>query len=184
VFLAVRTETPVCAANTGIYADFCLVGGTPWHASAAFREILLISCRPSSGLRARGPRPLSNPPQDGHRARLFEPGCRVNLQALSSGWGSQCAARRLITSRIVFRVLRAPVLNQVLLHITPRSDRCPDLGQSGRSQELSHRCDSRSIWEFLRMAGTRQATLARNGLPRSTYIKDNIGDIKAPTLIL
>jgi pimeloyl-ACP methyl ester carboxylesterase len=39
-------------------------------------------------------------------------------------------------------------------------------------------------WEFLRMAGARQATFVHYGLPRNTYIKDHIEDIKAPTLIL
>jgi pimeloyl-ACP methyl ester carboxylesterase len=85
---------------------------------------------------------------------------------------------------LVFRVLRAPVLNQVLLHITPRPVVVQTLNSLAVRKSFLTDAMVDQFWEFLRMAGTRQATFARNGLPRNTYIKDHIGDIKAPTLIL
>lgn len=85
---------------------------------------------------------------------------------------------------LVFRVLRAPVLNQVLLHITPRSYVAQTLNEAIVRKSIITPAMIDQYWEFARMAGTRQATSVRYGVPRDTYIKDHIGDIKAPTLIL
>lgn len=85
---------------------------------------------------------------------------------------------------LVFRVLRAPGLNQVLLHITPRPMVAKILGGDiVRKSILTDAMIDRS-WEFARMTGTRQAWFVHAGLPRGTYVADHIGDIKAPTLIL
>ena len=85
---------------------------------------------------------------------------------------------------LVFRVLRAPVLNQVFLHITPRALVAQTL--SGVIVRKSILTDAMidQYWELARMTGTRKATLVRYGPPRESYIKDHIGDIKVPTLIL
>ncbi len=81
-------------------------------------------------------------------------------------------------------MLRAPVLNQVLLHITPRSLVAQTLnGVIARKGTISDAIIDQT-WDFARMAGTRKATFARYGLPRNTYIKDHIGEVKVPTLIL
>jgi len=84
----------------------------------------------------------------------------------------------------VFRALRAPVLNQVLLHITPR----PMVAQTLNDVIVRKSAVTDEIidqtWDFARMTGTRQVAFVRHGLPRNTYIKDHIGEVKAPTLIL
>jgi pimeloyl-ACP methyl ester carboxylesterase len=85
---------------------------------------------------------------------------------------------------LIYRVLRAPVLDQVLLHITPRSQVAQALNSVVVRKSFLTDATVDQFWEFLRMEGTRQATFARSGLPRNSYIKDHIGDIKAPTLIL
>jgi pimeloyl-ACP methyl ester carboxylesterase len=41
-----------------------------------------------------------------------------------------------------------------------------------------------SYWDFARMKGTRQATLARFQLPWDTYVQDHTRAITVPTLIL
>jgi pimeloyl-ACP methyl ester carboxylesterase len=85
---------------------------------------------------------------------------------------------------LVSQIFRAPVLNQVMFHITPRPLVAQTLNSVVIRKDFLTDAVIDQFWEFLRMAGTRQATFARNGLPRNTYIKDHIGDIKAPTLIL
>jgi len=85
---------------------------------------------------------------------------------------------------LVFRVLRAPVLNQVLLHITPRSLVAQTLSSVIVRKSILADGTIDQYWEFARMTGTRQATFVRFGLPRDAYIKDHIGAIQAPTLIL
>jgi pimeloyl-ACP methyl ester carboxylesterase len=76
------------------------------------------------------------------------------------------------------------VLNQVLLHITPRSLVVQTLNDVIARKSILTDAMIDQYWDFARMAGTREATFARYGLPRNTYIKDHIGDVKAPTLIL
>jgi pimeloyl-ACP methyl ester carboxylesterase len=82
------------------------------------------------------------------------------------------------------RVLRAPVLNQVLLHITPRSLVAQTLNDVIVRKSATTDAIIDQTWDFARMAGTREVTFARYSLPRNTYIKDHIGEVKAPTLIL
>jgi pimeloyl-ACP methyl ester carboxylesterase len=84
----------------------------------------------------------------------------------------------------VFRALRAPVLNQLLLHITPRSMVAQTLNDLiVRKSKITNQIIDQT-WDFARMSGTRRVTLARYGLPRNSYIMDHIGQVKAPTLIL
>ena len=84
----------------------------------------------------------------------------------------------------IFRALRAPVLDQVLLHITPRPMVAQMLNEViVRKSKITDEIIDQT-WDFARMAGTRVVTFARYGLPGSTYIKDHIDGVKAPTLIL
>jgi pimeloyl-ACP methyl ester carboxylesterase len=82
-----------------------------------------------------------------------------------------------------FRLIRMPVINRVLLYITPRS-----LVADGLNGAVSHK-DIISdemvdrYWDFVRMKGTREATIARVNI-RDKRIKDRISSIKVPTLIL
>jgi pimeloyl-ACP methyl ester carboxylesterase len=85
---------------------------------------------------------------------------------------------------LVFKIARMPVLNKILLHITPRS-----LVKEGLNDAIVHKeiITDRMIdqyWEFARMEGSRAANGERFQLPFSNAVKEHIGDIKAPTLIL
>jgi pimeloyl-ACP methyl ester carboxylesterase len=85
---------------------------------------------------------------------------------------------------LAFRLARVPILNQILLHITPRSLVTEGLGDAIVHKEI---IDDRMIdayWDFARMAGTRQATMERFGLNWDNAVQQHIADIKAPTLIL
>jgi pimeloyl-ACP methyl ester carboxylesterase len=85
---------------------------------------------------------------------------------------------------LVFRIARTPVLNQIILHITPRS-----LAEEGLNDAVVHKeiINDRMIdtyWELARMTGSRAATGERFSLPFDETVKKHISDIKAPTLIL
>ena len=85
---------------------------------------------------------------------------------------------------LAFRLARTPFVNKLLLHITPRS-----LVVEGLNDAIVHKkiITNRMIdmyWDFARMAGTREATLIRFQMPWDSSVKDHIGEIKAPTLVL
>jgi pimeloyl-ACP methyl ester carboxylesterase len=85
---------------------------------------------------------------------------------------------------IGFRIARTPVLNQLMLHITPRRLFSEGLHDSFEHQNLITPAMVDQYWELNRMTGTREATMKRFQIPFDTYIKDHAGQIKAPTLIL
>ena len=85
---------------------------------------------------------------------------------------------------LAFRLGRIPVVNLLLLHITPRS-----IVKEGLNDAIVHKeiINDKMIdwyWDFARMEGTREATLARFNLPWDLYVKDHVSEIKTPTLIL
>ncbi len=85
---------------------------------------------------------------------------------------------------LVFKIARMPVLNKILLYITPRS-----LVKEGLNDAIVHKdiITDKMIdqyWEFARMEGSRAANGERFQLPFTNDVKQHIGDIKAPTLIL
>ncbi len=85
---------------------------------------------------------------------------------------------------IAFQIARMPVLNQLVLHITPRS-----LASEGLDKAIVHKevITDKMIdcyWDMARMEGTRQATLERFSSPWDTYVRDHVRAITAPTLIL
>ncbi|HEY5338962.1 MAG TPA: alpha/beta hydrolase, partial [Rhizomicrobium sp.] len=85
---------------------------------------------------------------------------------------------------LVFKIARMPVLNKILLYITPRS-----LVEEGLNDAIVHKniITDKMIdqyWEFARMDGSRAANGERFQLPFTNDVKAHIGDIKAPTLIL
>jgi pimeloyl-ACP methyl ester carboxylesterase len=85
---------------------------------------------------------------------------------------------------IGFRIGRIPVLNKLLLHLVPRA-----VFKEGLDDSIVHKgviTDAmvEQYWELNRMEGTPEATLARFNEPFSAYVKDHIGQIKTPTLIL
>jgi pimeloyl-ACP methyl ester carboxylesterase len=85
---------------------------------------------------------------------------------------------------LVFKIARIPVLNKILLHLTPRS-----LVEEGLDDAIVRKniITDKMIdqyWEFARMDGSRAANGARFMLPFTDDVKTHIHDIKAPTLIL
>lgn len=85
---------------------------------------------------------------------------------------------------LAFRLARMPVLNQIVLHITPRSLVKEGLNDAiVRKSVLTDAMIDR-YWDFARMEGTREATAERFQLPRVSFVRDHISAIKAPTLIL
>lgn len=85
---------------------------------------------------------------------------------------------------LAFKMARWPVVNEMLLHITPRSLVTDGLNDAIVHKEIITAAMIDSYWDFARMAGTRQATLERFNLDFRTDVADHIADIKAPTLIL
>jgi pimeloyl-ACP methyl ester carboxylesterase len=85
---------------------------------------------------------------------------------------------------LAFRLAGIPFLNRLLLHITPRSLVVEGLNDAIVRKKIITRRMVDMYWDFARMAGTREATLIRFRLPMDNAVKDHIGDIKAPTLIL
>lgn len=85
---------------------------------------------------------------------------------------------------LAFRIARTPVLNNMMLYITPRSIVTEGLNDAIIHKEIinDHMVDL--YWEFARMEGTRAATLKRFTLPMTNDVATDIGKIKAPTLIL
>jgi pimeloyl-ACP methyl ester carboxylesterase len=86
---------------------------------------------------------------------------------------------------IGFRIARTPVLNKLMVHLTPRSLFAEGLHDSFNHKNLVTPQMIDQYWELNRMQGTPEATIARFQLPfGDPYIKDHAGQIKAPTLIL
>ena len=85
---------------------------------------------------------------------------------------------------IGFRIARTPVLNKLMLHVTPRHLFKEGLDDSFAHQNLVTPDMVTQYWELNVMAGTRAANMKRFQLPFDTYVKDHAGEIKVPTLIL
>ncbi len=85
---------------------------------------------------------------------------------------------------LAFRLARMPVLNQLLLYVTPRSLVVEGLNDAIVRKAIITDAMIDQYWDFARMAGTRAATRDRFRLPEDSYIAEHIGVIKAPTLIL
>ena len=85
---------------------------------------------------------------------------------------------------LAFRIARTPVLNNMMLYITPRSIVTEGLNDAIIHKEIidDHMVDL--YWNFARMEGTRAATLKRFTLPVTNDVATDIAKIKAPTLIL
>lgn len=85
---------------------------------------------------------------------------------------------------LAFKLARIPVLNQILLYITPRK-----LVVEGLNDAIVHKdiITNRMIdqyWDFARMAGTRRATMLRFQSGWDLYVANHIKQVKASTLIL
>jgi pimeloyl-ACP methyl ester carboxylesterase len=85
---------------------------------------------------------------------------------------------------LAFRIARIPVLNKILLFVTPRSIVAEGLNDAIVRKSIITDAMIDQYWDFARMAGTRAATEARFQEPFDTSIADHVLAIKAPTLIL
>lgn len=85
---------------------------------------------------------------------------------------------------IGFQIARTPVINKLMLHITPRQLFSEGLNDSFEHKKLITPEMVTEYWELNRMEGTREATMERFQEPFDTYVRDHAAQIKAPTLIL
>jgi pimeloyl-ACP methyl ester carboxylesterase len=82
------------------------------------------------------------------------------------------------------RIARIPVLQYVLLYVTPRSLFEEGLKKAIVDDALVTPEMVDRYWELTRRAGTRRATLKRYQQPEDTFIADNVAKITTPTLII
>jgi len=85
---------------------------------------------------------------------------------------------------IGFRIARMPVVNNLLLWITPRSFFVEGLGKAIEKKEILTDAMIDRYWELARMEGSRGANRARFALAWDSEIADHLGEIDVPTLIL
>jgi pimeloyl-ACP methyl ester carboxylesterase len=86
---------------------------------------------------------------------------------------------------LAFKLAGSPWARPILLHVTPRSLVSEGLNDAIVRKSIITDAMIDEYWDFARMEGTREATAERfsGGFDRD-YIKDHIGAIKVPTLIL
>jgi pimeloyl-ACP methyl ester carboxylesterase len=85
---------------------------------------------------------------------------------------------------LAFRIARTPIVNRLMLYITPRSIVSEGLNDAIVHKQIINDRMIDTYWDFARMQGTRAATLKRFALPWNFDVQRDIGKIKAPTLIL
>jgi pimeloyl-ACP methyl ester carboxylesterase len=85
---------------------------------------------------------------------------------------------------LAFRLARIPVVNQIMLHVTPRSIVTEGLNKALVHKEIINDAMIDWYWDFARMEGTRQATLMRFSGTEDTYVQDHTSALKMPVLIL
>lgn len=85
---------------------------------------------------------------------------------------------------LAFRLARIPVLNQILLHVTPRSFVTEGLDKAIVHKEIITDAMIDSYWDFARMEGTRRATMLRFAGAQDTYVRDHTARLTMPVLIL
>jgi pimeloyl-ACP methyl ester carboxylesterase len=85
---------------------------------------------------------------------------------------------------LAFKIARMPVVNRIMLSVTPRSLVVEGLGKAIVHKEVITDAMIDSYWDFARMDGTRAATLARFQQSEDTYVRDHTAALKMPVLIL
>jgi pimeloyl-ACP methyl ester carboxylesterase len=85
---------------------------------------------------------------------------------------------------LAFKLARTPVVDQIMLHVTPRSLVVEGLNKAIVHKEIITDAMIDSYWDFARMDGTRAATLARFQENQDTYVRDHTTALKMKVLIL
>ncbi len=85
---------------------------------------------------------------------------------------------------LAFRLARVPVLNALLLYVTPRAFVVEGLNDAIVRKAIIDDRMVDSYWDFARMQGTREATLRRFQSPEDDFVARNTARIAVPTLIL
>ena len=85
---------------------------------------------------------------------------------------------------IGFKIARMPVVNQLMLTVTPRSLIEKSLHQSVWNQAVVTPATVDRFWELLRYPGNRQATLTRFQQGWVTFGKAQLAALKMPVLVL
>ena len=91
--------------------------------------------------------------------------------------------KQVETTSLAYRLMGIPIANRLLLHITPRSLVIDGLNSAIVHKDIITDEMIDRYWDFIRMDGTREATITR-GRIRDNRIRDDIPNIKTPTLIL
>jgi pimeloyl-ACP methyl ester carboxylesterase len=91
--------------------------------------------------------------------------------------------KQVESTPLVYRLMGIPIANHLLLHITPRSVVVDGLNGAVAHKEIITDEMIDRYWDFIRMSGTREATIIRSRI-RDKRIRDDIPNIKTPTLIL
>ena len=103
------------------------------------------------------------------------------LVLLDAGGGPRLSKE---PGNIGFKIARMPVVNQLMLTVTPRSLIEKSLHQSVWNQAVVTPATVDRFWELLRYPGNRQATLTRFGQGWVTFDKSQLAALKMPVLIL
>ena len=103
------------------------------------------------------------------------------LVLLDAGGGPRLSKE---PGNIGFKIARMPVLNKLMLTVTPRSLIEKSLRQSVWNQAVVTPATVDRFWELLRYPGNRQATLTRFGQGWVTFDKARLSALKMPVLIL
>ena len=103
------------------------------------------------------------------------------LVLLDAGGGPRLSKE---PGNIGFKIARMPVVNQLMLTVTPRSLVEKSLHQSVWNQAVVTPATVDRFWELLRYPGNRQATLTRFGQGWVTFDKARLSALKMPVLIL
>ncbi len=85
---------------------------------------------------------------------------------------------------IGFKIAAMPGINQLMLHITPRTLVEKSLRQSVTNQAVVTPAAVDRFWELLCYPGNREATLLRFTAPRNAFDQAKLAKIKLPTLII
>lgn len=85
---------------------------------------------------------------------------------------------------LAFQLGRTPVINNIMLYVTPRSIVTEGLNDAIVRKAIINDAMIDQYWEFARMDGTRAATLARFSLPWPQYVSAHTNALHMPVLIL